>query len=341
MLQNIGDKLKSQRWLAYADAGRPGAGLRRLGRLRHRRPRASARRTTALKVNGEKIRPPTRAAGLAAAPVAVPAAAQAEIPRRSGQQLQQAAGRTVRAPDAAAPARATERGFRVSDDAAGRRPTSRDRPSRSMASSTPAAARGMLAQVGMTHRRLRGSSCASSLQVAAADAEPADHRFPDRHRAQAHLRARERAARSALRGAAGGALRRGRHGRRGRDPGLVHGARRRLPEPESVRLQYAELRLDDVARRGHGRAAGAAGVLRDEQGRYAEAEKRHAQPHPRSQVVTPTRLPDAAALKKAQDVLRAGASRQGFRRAGQAVFRGSGLGCQRWRSGLGATAAPT
>ena len=44
MLQKIRDGLQGQRWLAIADSRRAGAGVRRLGRLRHRRPELRRRR---------------------------------------------------------------------------------------------------------------------------------------------------------------------------------------------------------------------------------------------------------------------------------------------------------
>jgi peptidyl-prolyl cis-trans isomerase D len=69
--------------------------------------------------------------------------------------------------------------------------------------------------------------------------------------------------------------------------------------PESVRLQYAEMRLDDITREVAADAQGLQAYYEANKSRYAEEEKRHAS---HILIKVSDAVPDAAALKKAQDL---------------------------------------
>ena len=189
MLQNIGDILKGQRWLAFLVLGLLILvfalwGTYGIVDLTFGAPKYG------LKVNGEEIPDRDAAARLAGAPVAVPAADSRPTFRRpcaaklQNQLLDQYMRETLMRQ------RATERGFRVSDESADRRPTRARQAFQVDGKFSRCRRQGHAG----ADRHEPGGIRAAAAQFAAdlaARAQPAARRLPDRFRDQARLCARE------------------------------------------------------------------------------------------------------------------------------------------------------
>ncbi len=274
MLQNIGDLLKGQRWLAFLVLGLLILvfalwGTYGIVDLTFGAPKYG------LKVNGEENSDHDAAAGLAEAPVAVPAADQdrdsACLVRSQlqNQLLDQYTRETLMHQ------RATERGFRVSDESLIKAYES-EQAFQVDGKFSDVAAKGMLAQIGMSpaayERELRNSLQISQLEHSL---ELGDFLTDSEIKRAFALENEQREVRYALLPLApfSAAVK-------------VDEARAKAwydahPDDylskESVRLQYAELRLDTIAAAISVNPDDLEAWYKQNQSRYVEPEKRHAQ----------------------------------------------------------------
>ncbi len=299
MLQNIGDTLKTQRWLAYALLGLLILvfalwGAYGIVDLTVGTPKYG------LKINGEEIPSATLQQAWQERQSQYQQQVKAEIPAGVRSTLQeQLLDQYTRS--TLLRQRANERGFRVSDAAL--LTAYRGEPSFQVDGKfNEVAARGMLAQVGMTiagyETQLRNSlqvgQLEQSLQIGdfLTDSE-IKHAFMLENEQREVRYALLPLARYSSAVSISDAMLQSWYQAHSED----------YLSKESVRLQYAELRLDSVAASLSMTPADLEAWYKQNQSRYVEAEKRRAS-HVLITVAAPKdAAADAAALKKAQSVL--------------------------------------
>jgi peptidyl-prolyl cis-trans isomerase D len=295
MLQNIGDRLKSQRWLALLVLG-PLALIFALWGAYGIANLDFIGKNFGLKVNGETVPVATLQQAWQQRQSEYQQQLRAEIPEAQKQQLQQELVEQF-ARQALLNQAATDYGYRISDAELGE--AIRTEKAFQVDGKFDATAyRGMLAQLGMNpadfeaqeRRSMQVQRLTQSLQIS-------DFLTASELKRIFALENEQREVRFAVvpvaRYAAAATV----------DEAAIKawydGHAADYQNPESVRLQYAEMRLDDITREVAADAQGLQAYYEANKSRYAEEEKRHAS---HILIKVSDAVPDAAALKKAQSL---------------------------------------